>query len=79
MSDIQVWILGGIVSVAFSVFLLLFKSWLSKSDTLISAINELKITIVKQSEQLKVLFEMNNETKLIVRELEKRVGQLEKM
>ncbi len=77
MTEVQVWILSGVLSFALAIFLILFRNWTSKQDGLIEAINELRLTIVKQSEQLKILFNMNNDTKAEIKELDRRINKIE--
>ncbi len=78
MAEIQVWVFGGIVSVAFSIFLILFRSWLNKSEKLAIAIDELRISIVKQNERIETLFRDNNERRRAIEKIEARVSTLEK-
>ncbi len=81
MSEVQVWVLSGVVGVALTLFLILFKNWINNQqenhrDNLL-ALSELKNEIVRQSEQLKTLFMIQDDIKSDVHNLEKRVIKLE--
>ncbi len=77
MSEVQVWVLSGVVSVALALFLILFRNWINNQRDSAKDIRDLRDVIIRQSEQLKTLFMIQNDIKTDVRNLEKRVGKLE--
>ncbi len=77
MSEVQVWVLSGVVGFTITLLLILFRSWLNKSDKLISAINDLKVVIAQQSVQLKTLFNFNDDVKEEIKEHDKRISKIE--
>ncbi len=77
MAELQIWVFGGIVSVAFSIFLILFRAWLAKSEKLAIVIDELRLAIREQSVRIETLFKENDERQRTIEKIETRLSVLE--
>ncbi len=77
MTEIQVWILSGLVGLFVMVGLVLLKGWVSQQAQLLEAINSLKQSIAVQNEQLRTLFNERINNRSEIKELDRRVGKLE--
>ncbi len=75
--ETQIWVLSGLLTFAFTVIMALFRSWLNGQGKLLDAINDLRKTIAVQNEQLKTLFNERINMRADIKEVERRVGELE--
>ncbi|MCG8474183.1 MAG: hypothetical protein MI784_01685 [Cytophagales bacterium] len=78
MNELQVWVLSGVLGVFGSLLLILFKKWLTDTSKIIELINQLRLELVKQNEQLKTLFSTSLLQKEELKGLEKRILELER-
>ena len=78
MNELQVGVLSGVLGVFGSLLLILFKKWLTDTSKIIELINQLRLELVKQNEQLKTLFSTSLVQKEELKGLEKRILELER-
>ncbi|BDD10873.1 hypothetical protein FUAX_33050 [Fulvitalea axinellae] len=76
--ETQVWVLGGVAGFLVAVLLLLFRVFLQNMGSLKTLINEIRMELVKQNEQLKTLFNKAIDQKEKVDRLEERVAEVER-
>ncbi|BDD11657.1 hypothetical protein FUAX_40890 (plasmid) [Fulvitalea axinellae] len=76
--ETQVWVLGGVAGFLVAVLLLLFRVFLQNMGSLKTLINEIRMELVKQNEQLKTLFNKAIDQKEKVDRLEGRVAEVER-
>lgn len=74
----QVWVLTGLVGFFIMLLMALFRSWLSQQSELLEAINTLKETIAQHNERLNILFHERISHKADIKEVERRVVELER-
>ncbi len=81
MEKVQLWVLSGVVgfiaALALILIPILIKGWSNRQSDLATAINELRLVLVKQGEQLKTLFDHHVDFNTDLKEVEKRVAKLE--
>ncbi|MFV0505892.1 MAG: hypothetical protein ACK5L5_04165 [Bacteroidales bacterium] len=80
--ETQVWILTSVVGVFMSIFLILFKSWMTDQKTqqkeIVQSLNDLRETLIKEQAQVKTLFDNNINRREEIRELDNRLTKVEK-
>ncbi len=78
MTEVQIWVLTGLVTFFIAVLMVLFRNWLGQQGKLLAAIQELEKAIVLQNQQLKTLFNERINNRAEIKEIESRVRELEK-
>ncbi len=82
MAEVQVWILTAVVGFFMSIFLMLFKNWMSdqkeQQRKVVDVINELRLTLVEQQSQMKTLFNNHINTRADIKELNRRIDKVER-